>query len=201
MRAEAVEYPTINEAGLAHKGRALRTITLGFSADPVARWIWPEAETYLRWMPKFADAFAGRAFDRQTAYVANAFEAAALWLPPEESSDDAEIDAILEASVRPEIAGDLERLFREMDACHPSDQPCWYLPMIAADPAFLGQGLGAALMKHALVECDRTRTIAYLESSNPRNLSLYRRHGFEVVGLIQCGDSPPMYPMIREPLT
>ena len=40
---------------------------------------------------------------------------------------------------------------------------------------------------------------AYLESSNPKNMSLYERHGFESMGRIQIGDSPPAHPMIREP--
>ena len=30
---------------------------------------------------------------------------------------------------------------------------------------------------------------AYLESSNPRNMSLYERHGFESMGKVQIGDS------------
>jgi hypothetical protein len=38
-----------------------------------------------------------------------------------------------------------------------------------------------------------------LESTNPRNLSLYKRHGFEPIGTIQQGSSPPLYPMLRLP--
>lgn len=52
-------------------------------------------------------------------------------------------------------------------------------------------------MKHALRRVDEDRLPAYLESSNPRNISLYERHGFEVVGEIQVGKSPVMTPMIR----
>jgi hypothetical protein len=40
---------------------------------------------------------------------------------------------------------------------------------------------------------------AYLESSNPRNISLYERHGFEIIGLIQAGGSPTLTPMLRRP--
>jgi hypothetical protein len=40
---------------------------------------------------------------------------------------------------------------------------------------------------------------AYLESTNPRNVSFYRRHGFEVLGTIQVGSSPPLIPMLRPP--
>jgi hypothetical protein len=38
---------------------------------------------------------------------------------------------------------------------------------------------------------------AYLESSNPRNISFYERHGFEVVGRIQAGKTPVVTPMLR----
>jgi ribosomal protein S18 acetylase RimI-like enzyme len=52
-------------------------------------------------------------------------------------------------------------------------------------------------MKYALERCDRDKLAAYLESTNPRNISLYRRHGFEEVGTIQVGTSPALVPMLR----
>ena len=55
-------------------------------------------------------------------------------------------------------------------------------------------------MQHALAACDRDGTCAYLESTNPRNIPLYQRHGFELLGTIQVGMSPPIFPMLREPL-
>jgi GNAT superfamily N-acetyltransferase len=47
------------------------------------------------------------------------------------------------------------------------------------------RGYGSMLMKHALERCDGEEKLAYLESSNPRGLSLYLRHGFELIGTIQ----------------
>jgi len=35
-------------------------------------------------------------------------------------------------------------------------------------------------MRHALARCDEESALAYLASSNPRNISLYERHGFEM---------------------
>ena len=46
-------------------------------------------------------------------------------------------------------------------------------------------------------ECDAQGLPAYLESSHPRNVPLYERHGFEVMGVIQPGDFPPLIPMLR----
>jgi len=53
-------------------------------------------------------------------------------------------------------------------------------------------------MKHALLACDREQKPAYLESSNPANLSLYERHGFEVVAEVSEGGSPITFPMLRK---
>jgi hypothetical protein len=46
---------------------------------------------------------------------------------------------------------------------------------------------------------DRDHMLAYLESSNPKNIPLYERHGFELLGTIQVGTSPPIFPMLRTP--
>ena len=85
-----------------------------------------------------------------------------------------------------------------MGKYHP-EEPHWYLPLIGVDPLHQGRGYGSALMKHALQRCDQENKLAYLESSNPRNLSLYIRHGFEIIGTIRVADSPPMIPMLRKP--
>ena len=81
---------------------------------------------------------------------------------------------------------------------HPSEDH-WYLPFIALDPSKQSMGLGSLILKEALQVIDEQGKIAYLESSNPKNISLYLRHGFEVIGEIQVGSSPVVTPMIRNP--
>ena len=101
-------------------------------------------------------------------------------------------------TVKPEHLDDLLGTFDEMDSYHP-EEPHWYLPLIGVEPNARGRGLGEALMRHALSRCDREKKVAYLESSNPRNISLYERHGFEVMGEIQVGLGPLVTPMLRRP--
>jgi ribosomal protein S18 acetylase RimI-like enzyme len=67
------------------------------------------------------------------------------------------------------------------------------------EPNAQGRGLGAELMRHAVARCDEERALAYLESSNRRNISLYLRHGFEIMGEIRIGAAPLVTPMIRRP--
>jgi GNAT superfamily N-acetyltransferase len=174
----------------------MRTITLGFATDPVARWVWPDPAVYFEIYPRFADAFGGRALVHEGAFETACGRAAALWLPPEIEPDAERMMHLAAQSVAPERMEEIGAFMAQMDHFHP-DEPCWYLPLIAADPFATGQGLGAALMKHALAIVDQVGLPAYLESSNPRNISLYERHGFEAMGEIQLGTSPVMTPMYR----
>ena len=188
--------PGIETAHTASRSRIVDTITLGFSSDPIARWLWPGADTYLTTMPAFVEAFAGGGFDHASVYRTDCGHAAAMWLPPGVEPNGDAIAAIIGESIEPDRMEEVGALFAQMDAFHP-DEPCWYLPLIAADPSRTGRGLGAALMKHALQICDEQGLPAYLESSNERNISLYERHGFEVIGTIETPSSPTMTPMFR----
>lgn len=178
--------------------RAIQTITSAFVADPVSRWCWPDLSQYLEAMPAFATAFAGRAFGQGTAFCAENYRAVALWLPPSSGIDEAAVEAVLRESIEPSRQAELHQLLEDMADCHPSE-PHWYLPLIGVDPAAQGQGFGRALLQHTLERCDRDGTVAYLEATSRRNIPLYQRHGFQVVGSIQVGSSPPLTPMLRQP--
>jgi ribosomal protein S18 acetylase RimI-like enzyme len=188
--------PEVKSAGANIQASSISTVVLGFAADPMARWVWPDSFEYLRIMPQFVKAFGGRAFENGTAYITEGARAAALWLPPGVQPDEAAMGAIITEALRPGIAEDIGPILQGMAEYHPHE-PHWYLPLIAADPSWIGQGLGTLLMKHALRRCDEQGIVAYLESSNPRNISLYERHGFRIIGEIQHGFSPTMTPMLR----
>jgi ribosomal protein S18 acetylase RimI-like enzyme len=177
---------------------AVDTIVLAFAADPVARWAWPDGHQYLLSMPDFVRAFAGGAFTHSGAFCTSDNAGAALWLPPDVHPNDAAIGGIVERTVAPALRGEIDAVFEQMAKYHPTG-PHWYLPLIGVDPAHQGKGLGGKLMAHVLAHCDHDHCAAYLESTNPRNVSLYRRHGFEALGTIQVGSSPALTPMLRRP--
>jgi GNAT superfamily N-acetyltransferase len=188
--------PEVISADASMEASAISTIVLGFATDPMTRWVWPDASDYLSTMPRFAKAFGGRAFEHGTADITEGIHAAALWLPPGVEPDETAMGAVMEGALRPEIAEDVGAVMKAMAEHHPHE-PHWYLPVIAADPNWIGQGLGALLMKHALRRCDEQGVAAYLESSNPRNIPFYERHGFKITGRIQRGSSPVLTPMLR----
>lgn len=188
--------PRVTELTPADQAAATQTIVLAFAADPMARWTWPSAHQYLEAMPRMIRAFAGEAFSLGTAWATDDYGAAALWLPPGAHSDEDGLTAVVESTVEPSRLAESGPIFEQMAAYHP-EEPHWYLPLIGADPAHQGQGLGEALMTHALARVDRDHAPAYLESSNPRNIPLYQRHGFEILGEIRNGSSPTLVPMLR----
>jgi ribosomal protein S18 acetylase RimI-like enzyme len=171
-------------------------IVLAFAADPMTRWTWPDPRTYLAAMPRLVRAFGGKAFAGGSADCIGDFAGAALWLPPGVEPDQEAAGEVMRSTLTPSQYEKALALFSQMADYHPHE-PHWFLPLIGVDPAQQGKGLGDALMLHALARCDQDRTPAYLESSNPRNISLYRRHGFEPLGEIRAGSSPPIVPMLR----
>ncbi|MHA7819438.1 MAG: GNAT family N-acetyltransferase [Erythrobacter sp.] len=191
-----MDLPEITVAAPQDRERLIMTAVLAFNADPVARWANPRSCDFLGFMPEYFDAFGGRAFEHGTAWSANDGEAVALWLPPGIEPDGERMMKLSLANIPPERLEELAGFMGQMEQFHPEEQH-WYLPIIGCDPMYLGRGLGAALMKAALERVDAEGMPAYLESSNPRNVSLYERHGFEVIGEIQHGTSPVMLPMYR----
>lgn len=184
-------------APAADADRTIATLGLAFITDPVARWTWPDPLTYLANFAAFARAFGGEAFTHGTALAAGDYDGAALWLPPGVEPDGESMAALLEATVPASRHGELYAFLELMGQFHPTE-PHWYLSMLGVDPLVQGRGYGSALLRHALERCDREGLPAYLESSNPRNVPLYERHGFEVIGTIQAGASPTMHAMRRK---
>jgi ribosomal protein S18 acetylase RimI-like enzyme len=193
MAAEAITTATTADAA-----RAIATLTLAFGVDPSTRWAWPDPAQYLVWFPQFARVFGGRAFEHGTAYVAGDYAGVALWLPPGIAPDEEALGAVFQRAVPERDQEQMFAVLEQMASYHPPE-PHWYLPLLGVDPTRQGQGVGSALLQHATARCDQAGQLAYLESSNPANVPLYERHGFEIVGQIQAGTSPTFHPMVRKP--
>lgn len=189
---------TIKTAMASDEAPVIDVVVLAFSTDPAARWLYPNPHQYLTHFPPFVRAFGGKAFAQGSAHYVDGYAGAALWLPPEVHPDDDVLIPLLHRTVAEREQQDAFAVFEQMGRYHPSE-PHWYLPLIGVDPTQQRKGYGSALLQHALLPCDRDHTLAYLESSNPANIPLYQRHGFVLLGTIQAGASPPLFPMLRQP--
>jgi ribosomal protein S18 acetylase RimI-like enzyme len=190
--------PIVKTATGSDEANVIGALKLAFVADPATRWVWQDPEKYLSHFSSFAKAFGGKAFAYESAHYIGNYSGAALWLPPNVHPDVEQLITLLLSTGSDEAKKDGPKVFEKMGSYHPKE-PHWYLPLLGVDPLHHGKGLGSALLQHALAACDQDNKFAYLESSNPKNIPFYERHGFGLLGTIQVNASPPIFPMLRKP--
>lgn len=93
-----------------------------------------------------------------------------------------------------ELHGD--RLARLGAVESPAAPPgAWTLAALGVRPDVWGAGLGSRLVVAAL---DRVGDVpVVLDTSDPRNVTLYRRHGFDVVARADVPGGPSVWSMLR----
>lgn len=183
-------------AGEAEVDHAVATLVLAFGTDPVARWMYGDPRQYLRHIPRLFRALGASAFEAGTAERTNEGLGVALWLPPGIHGDDAPLEAVIAGSTGGEKQAEVTAVFERTEHYRPTE-PHWYLSLIGVEALHRNKGCGTALLQHRLRHCDREHLRAYLWSSNPLNVSLYERHGFEILDTIQVGSSPSIFPTLR----
>jgi GNAT superfamily N-acetyltransferase len=193
---EDMQHPAAQVRTARDEDRAIATITVAFVADPAMRWIYPEPSGYLAGFPKLVGALGSDAFRKGSAHEASAYASVAIWLRPGVHPDSARVGQVIEATVDKKRAPRVLEVLEALDRWHPTE-PHWYLPFIGVDGLRQRTGLGSMLLKHALGEVDREHAPAYLETANPLNIPLYRRHGFELATTIEVPSAPPLFPMVR----
>jgi len=176
--------------------RVLDLMAGAFIADPPSRFLYPELDAYRRNFPRFVDGFAGAAFAQGGAYQIADFAGAALWLKPGAHPDDAALEALFEETLPAAKCAEVGEVIARMANFHPAE-PHWHLAMVGVDPRESGKGYGSALIEAGLADVDRGGHTAYLESTNPKNIPLYEKFGFKLVGTIDTGRCPPVFPMVR----
>jgi ribosomal protein S18 acetylase RimI-like enzyme len=196
----------VRKATLADAPRLAQALASAFQDDPVIAWIFPDEQRRRRVLPAFME-FRLRmlAFPHDEVWMTAGGAAAAVWLPPPgrwQLSRPQRL-RLLPALVRflglrtASVLAGLDR----MEERHPHDPSHWYLFILGTEQAAQGRGLGSALLAQVLARVDADRMPAYLESSNERNIALYRRHGFEVASEVAIPGGPRIWPMWRKPRT
>ena len=182
----------------AGKDRFEAAKATAFSTDPVARWAWPDPLQFLNIFVPLVTLFGGKSFEHGSAHVIGDFFGVVQWLPPGVQPDDGPIGELFEQNMSEPKLGGLLSLFEQTAGFHPHE-PHWYIPLVGIDPIFYGRGYGTELMRHGLVACDRDQQPAYLVATSPVNRRFYERHGFRALAEIRSANSPPLFPMLREP--
>jgi ribosomal protein S18 acetylase RimI-like enzyme len=186
-RAEAHDHATV-----------VRVLARAFANDPVANYMLRPGGHARAFGAFFRHAVLphGEAWLDERGGVA-------LWTPPGKWSTSALHllamgPALLSAVGATRVVGRARAAQRVQDK-HPKE-PHWYLFAIGVDPEQQGRGIGSALLRAVLEQCDSRREAAYLEASTETNVRLYERHGFAVTEEFRMAtDAPPMWLMWREP--
>jgi ribosomal protein S18 acetylase RimI-like enzyme len=178
----------------ASQDMAETCLLAAFASDPFTRWVLADPRDYPFLFLETLRFMGGLRHADSVGYLADGGVGAALWWPPGHGPDMESLGAALAGAQMPSAAPEV---FGQMAQAHPQE-PHWYLPFVGVDPAAQGRGVGSKLMAAALALVDADGLPAYLENTNPRNRPLYERFGFEPIGLIQAGDSPPVDAMWRK---
>lgn len=179
-----------------------------FFDDPLTVYVEPDDAKRARVLPWFFGTGAryGDMFG-EVYTTPQSVEGAAVWLPPGEFTL---------SPLRMMRAGMLAAPFKlglgafmrfmgamnHVEELHKRDMPPehWYLMILGVEPDRQGHGVGGSLIEPILARADASELPCYLETMKERNVTFYRKHGFDVVvedDLPKGG--PHFWTMKREP--
>jgi len=177
-----------------------------FAEDPVFAWLIPPdhrgRDSRLRTV--FTSMSRGYLRQGKPCYLTSDVSAAALWAAPGKWTMPLSQIVLEAAPSGLAFRGGLLRALRtqlQIERLHAGQFPAhWYLGYLGTRRDRQGEGLGTQMLREVLARADADGVPAYLESSNERNLPLYERNGFRVVGELRAlGHGPAIWRMWREP--
>jgi GNAT superfamily N-acetyltransferase len=142
--------------------RAIATLVLAFSADPVARWIYNEPDYYLRHIPRLFRALGTSSFGAGAAQRSSDGLGVALWLPPGVHAEDEKLEAVIRETVAADKRVDVGVAFQRTEQYRPIEAH-WYLSLIGVEALHRNKGCGATLLEYGLRQCDREHRPALYE--------------------------------------
>lgn len=182
---------------------AAEVLTDAFDDDPLMWFLFADPERHGGQVARMMGLTADRAIANGHGYCwrdGGEVAGVAMWAPPGRafySDADRERLGDLLISADPGRAGVVGGGLAELGR-HRPPEPFFYLQMIGVRSSARGRGIGAELLGGTLELIDRLGLAAHLESSNPRNVTLYERHGFEVVAELAMPEAgPTVRPMFR----
>jgi len=194
-------------------------LTEAFADDPVMQWVFADPTTRVDHLQTWWRFMLGARPEGSLMLLAPDNMTAAYWQAPKfrteapetPKSDGQSVEGVdaepeqdnafvtLIGQMVGDRLGEVLAYFGQVVEAHP-EEPHWYLSAIGTRLEAQGQGGGHKLLQPMLDRCDTEGLPAYLESSNPRNVPFYFRHGFVSVGeLLTPDDSALMTFMRRDP--
>lgn len=176
--ADGATQPEITVATPVDRDRTVDSLVVAFARDPAVRYMFPDQQTY----PAYAGAFFSYLFDKRvrgrTIWTIAGGASAAIWEAPG-AGGQPPVEG-LAARLPADALARVDAYDAALAAALPPT-PFWYLGVLGTHPAYAGRGWGRAVMRVGLRRAAAEGLPAVLETSNPANVDLYRRAGWQVV--------------------
>lgn len=165
---------TIRRARPEDIAAAAETLAAAFQDYPWTRYVIP-AQYYETRLLTLQRKYLEHALKHGIVAVEQELRGVIALLPPEAPApDEATMAEIIE------LHGERLGRLQTLDPAQPQGLS-WTLETVGVHPSGQGRGLGGALLGFGLAEArSRGASAVSLETSDPRNVALYRRHDFEV---------------------
>jgi len=181
--------------------RAGEVLKQAFVRDPIHRWLLPEMRDWRRGSAVFWRQLLQKYLVE--GVVVDDGAGVAAWVPPRFTHVGPWQElrsqlAMLYALGRHAGRGlQVARVLRHARV----EEPHWYLAIIGVHPSVRGRGRSRPLIDPVLRLADEAGVCCYLESSNRQNIPVYSRYGFYVHQELQPAGGPPLWAMVRPPVT
>jgi GNAT superfamily N-acetyltransferase len=155
-----------------------------FHEDPTWSRVFPDEASRRQLLRALWGMFVDGALRYRTVWLNDSATAAAVWIPPggtelSEEQEEALVPNLTALGLDTEL---LLGIFEAFEVSHPRAEPHWYLSLLGTRADMRGHGYGLGLLAETLQLVDAAGAPAYLEASNPANVPLYQRYGFEPAG-------------------
>jgi GNAT superfamily N-acetyltransferase len=186
-------------------GASIKELMKGvFEEDPLMRWFILGDDRHAQAMEIFYAFMVERyCMPRGLVWVTKDLSGAALWMPPGKwDIPPKDLPAMVGVIIKAFGWKGVFKKFSErqrIDGLHPK-APHYYLSGLGVQESLRGKGLGSALIRPCLERADAEGMGCYLETTLPRNLPFYERHGFKTTGELRIGLAGiPVWLMWRDP--
>lgn len=180
--------------------RSVETLALAFQDDPALAWIFPDAATRRRRLPRFfAWGFADHV--RHGMILASPErEVVTLWRRPGKVHHH---DPLTPAEVWRMVRifgtalGRADTVGKHLSRHVPAGEGYLYLRYAAVRPDAQGKGWGGRAIRAGIAEANRIGVDTCLETAEESNIAIYQRLGFAIVDEWQVPGGPRFWTMIR----
>lgn len=174
-----------------------------FAEDPSFKMVFHQSNDRLSTIQAFFEHFVADAKKRGQITLAPNLQGVCLWYPADVDIFDTAFEQILidivqliAERVGEEKAQFWQYLIEQVGKHEPQQRRCEVF-FLGLKPSAQGKGLGHGLIQPALEYADLHKLPCYLVSSNSRNFSFYKRHGFQEYSSIKITDTYSMTGMYR----